>query len=584
VAISDTYLDELISKSDIVDVVGSYVNLNKRSGSNQFGLCPFHSERTPSFSVNQEKQIFHCFGCGKGGGVINFIMEVEGLSFQDAVQFLAKRAGMQLPDDGTPDEVRNKRARILSLNKDAAKYYYSILSSPEGRNAVSYMQTRKIDHQTAVRFGLGAAPDGWDYLLRAMKAKGYSEQELFEAGLIKRGKNNGFYDTFRNRLMFPVIDVRGSVLGFSGRILGDGEPKYLNSPDTPVFNKSKNLFGINLAKKNKDGPFILCEGNVDVVSLHQAGFSGAVASLGTSLTPDQARLLSRYTDKIILAYDGDAAGIKAAKRAIGIFEQTGIQVRVLRITGAKDPDEYIKTYGAAAFANLLEGSPNQLEYQLSQIRMKYNLDDDAARVEYLKEATEFLSRIVNAVEREVYTGRVSRETGISADAIMTEIKKLSKRRTQQERKKNEQEMLRPSQNRQPDEREIKYDDIISATAEEGVIQLLILDPSLLSLANELTITDFSSPFLYKVFSIIVRRIQQNSELSLALVCNELEPAEAARITEVLQRPQKISEGAATMKDYISKMNTQRIKREARQNLDAVTRMFREKKGYGTGHE
>ena len=344
-AISESYLDELISRSDIADVVGSYVNLSKRSGSNLFGLCPFHNEKTPSFSVSPEKQIYHCFGCGKGGGVINFIMEIEGLGFQDAVAFLARRAGMPPPEDGSSEETRSRRGRLLDLNKDAARFYYQVLNSPAGAEAMAYMQRRQIDAPTAVRFGLGAAPDAWTELLKAMRAKGYNEQEMFEAGLIKRGKNGGFYDTFRNRLMFPVIDIRGSVLGFSGRALGDSEPKYLNSPDTPVFNKSKNLFAINLAKKCKDGPFILCEGNIDVVSLHQAGFTGAVASLGTSLTSDQARLLSRYTDQVVLAYDGDAAGIKAADRAIKIFEQLGMKVRVLRINGAKDPDEYIKRFG-----------------------------------------------------------------------------------------------------------------------------------------------------------------------------------------------------------------------------------------------
>ena len=417
--IPDTYLDELISRSDIADVVGSYVNLNKRSGSNLFGLCPFHNEKTPSFSVNAEKQIYHCFGCGKGGGVINFIMEIEGLGFHDAVAFLARRAGMPPPEDGSSEETRSRRGRLLDLNKDAARFYYQTLSSPEGSDALVYIQKRQIDVATAKRFGLGAAPDSWNALLTAMKGKGYSERDLFEAGLIKKGKNGGFYDTFRNRLMFPVIDIRGSVLGFSGRALGDNEPKYLNSPDTPVFSKSKNLFAINLAKKCKDGPFILCEGNIDVVSLHQAGFTGAVASLGTSLTSDQARLLSRYTDQVILAYDGDAAGIKAADRAIKIFEQIGTKVRVLRIQGAKDPDEYIKRFGADAFRNLIDGSPDKLDYQISQIRSKHDTSTDSGRVSFLNDITDLLSQVTNSVEREVYAARIAEDTGVSKEAILT---------------------------------------------------------------------------------------------------------------------------------------------------------------------
>ena len=408
----------------------------------------------------------------------------------------------------------------------------------------------------------------------------FTEQELFDAGLIKRGKNGGFYDTFRNRLMFPVIDVRGSVLGFSGRALGDNEPKYLNSPDTPVFNKSRNLFAINLAKKCKDGPFILCEGNIDVVSLHQAGFSGAVASLGTSLTPDQARLLSRYTDKIVLAYDGDAAGIKAAQRAIGIFEQTGMQVRVLRITGAKDPDEYIQLYGADAFRNLLDDSPNQTEYQISQIRARYDLGDERGRLGYLNDATDFLAGISNAVEREIYAVKVSEETGISSQAILAETGKKVRKRRKNERNRTEQANMRPSQTRQPSERAIRYTDVVSAAAEEGVIRLLMLDPALCPMTDGLEEEDFTSPFLYKAFSVIRRRIRDHSEITPAALCSELEPGEAAHVTAVLQKPEKASETKQAMTDYLDKIKTQRLQREAREDLATIAKLYREKKGLG----
>lgn len=579
-ALQDGYLDELTARSDIADVVGSYVNLNKRSGSNLFGLCPFHGEKTPSFSVSPEKQIYHCFGCGKGGGVINFIMEIEGLSFMDAVAFLAKRAGMPPPDDGTPNEVKNKRARLLELNKQAARFYYEMLSQPEGKAAVAYMEKRKITRPIAVRFGLGAAPDGWDYLLKAMRGKGFTEKEMFEAGLIKKSSKGSFYDTFRNRLMFPVIDVRGSVLGFSGRALGDNEPKYLNSPDTPVFNKSRNLFAINLAKKCQDGRFILCEGNVDVVSLHQAGFTGAVASLGTSLTQDQARLLSRYTEQIVLAYDGDNAGIKAAQRAIGIFEQVGMKVRVLRITGAKDPDEYIHSYGAAAFAQLLDDSPNQVDYQLAQIRARFQLEDEKSRVAYLNEAADFLSKRSNAVEREVYANRIAQETGISADAILLEAKKKSSRKAKQDKKKADRELMRPAQAMQPSGHELRYSDVVSAAAEEGVIRLLLLDPALSSMTDALGEEDFSSPFLYKAYCIVKRRIQEGSSLTPASLCNELEPHEAQHMSAVLQKPERASEAQRTMGDYMEKLKTQRLRRQSRMNPEVLADLYRNKKGYG----
>ena len=400
-AFPENFITELTERNDIVDVVSSYVRLSKRSGANLFGLCPFHSEKTPSFSVSPDKQIYHCFGCGKGGGVINFIMEVENLSFPEAVEFLAKRAGMPMPEE-TNDRESRKRARMLALNKEAARFFYSQLSTPAGAAACDYMRQRQLSPATARNFGLGFAPDSWNSLTDAMKAKGFTEQELAEAGLARRGKSGGVYDTFRNRLMFPVIDVRGNVIGFSGRILGEGEPKYMNSPETLVFNKSRNLFALNLAKKSKCGYIILSEGNIDVASLHQAGFDSAVASLGTSLTPEQARLISRYTDQVIIAYDNDGAGIKAAQRAIGILEKLDLKVKVLRLEGVKDPDEFIKRKGPEAFRKLLEGSENQIDYRLRQVTAKYDLSVDEQKVDFLKEATELVARLPGTVERQVY--------------------------------------------------------------------------------------------------------------------------------------------------------------------------------------
>ena len=376
------------------------MRLSKRSGSNLFGLCPFHSEKTPSFSVSPDKQIYHCFGCGKGGGVISFIMEIENLSFPEAVEFLARRANMPVPEEAD-DRESKKRGRMLALNKDAARFFYEQLAAPGGGPARDYMARRRIGRAVATNFGLGFAPDSWDALRNAMKDKGYTDFELFDAGLVRKGKSGGFYDTFRNRLMFPVIDVRGNVIGFSGRILGDGEPKYMNSPETLVFNKSRNLFALNLAKKSKSGYIILSEGNIDVVSLHQAGFDSAVASLGTSLTPEQARLISRYTGEVIIAYDSDGAGVKAAQRAIGILEKLDLKVRVLRMEGAKDPDEYIQLRGAAAFRTLLEGSEDQIDYRLRTVSDKYVLTEPDQKVAYLKEATDLLARLPGAVERQV---------------------------------------------------------------------------------------------------------------------------------------------------------------------------------------
>ncbi|MBR5607972.1 MAG: DNA primase, partial [Bacteroidaceae bacterium] len=391
VPIPESFLQEVSDRNDIADVVSGYVRLNKKSGSNLFGLCPFHSEKTPSFSVAPAKQIYHCFGCGKGGGVFNFIMEIENLTFPESVEFLAKRVGLQVPEEHRDDPESRRREQLLRLNKDAGKFFYKQFLAPAGEPAREYALRRELTPATVKKFGLGYAPDTWDSLTNAMKALGYSEGLLLQAGLVRKGKKGGVYDTFRNRLMFPVFDVRGNVIGFSGRILGDGEPKYMNSPETPVFNKSKNLFGLNLAKKTKLGYIILCEGNVDVVALHQAGFDNAVASLGTSLTPEQARLISRYVNDVVIAYDGDAAGQKATARAISILEKLDVKVRVLSMSGAKDPDEYIKKFGADGFRNLLDKSEDHTDYTLGKIKEKYDLTVPESKLNFLKEAEQYVA-------------------------------------------------------------------------------------------------------------------------------------------------------------------------------------------------
>ena len=322
-AFPQQFLDELVSRNDIVDVVSSYVSLTRKGG-NYFGLCPFHNEKTPSFSVSPDKQIYHCFGCKHGGGVISFIMEIENLSFPDAVRFLAKRVNMEVPEDHTDQEAAWRRQRVLALNRDAARWFYQNLSRPEGAAVAAYLDKRQITRRTAVNFGLGAALDSWDSLLTAMLQKGYTKAELLAAGLVVQNQQGRLYDKFRNRLMFPVIDVRGDVVAFGGRVLDKSEPKYVNTQETIVYSKRRNLYGINLAKKTKRPNIILCEGNIDVITLHQAGFDNAVASMGTALTTEQIRLLSRYTKELVLCYDNDGAGKAATEKAIALLENSGV--------------------------------------------------------------------------------------------------------------------------------------------------------------------------------------------------------------------------------------------------------------------
>ncbi|MBR1455690.1 MAG: DNA primase [Oscillospiraceae bacterium] len=574
----ENFITELVDRSDIVDVVSGYVRLSKRSGANLFGLCPFHSEKTPSFSVSPDKQIYHCFGCGKGGGVISFIMEIENLTFPEAVEFLARRAGMPVPEQ-TDDRESRRRERMLALNREAARWFYAQLSTPAGQSAGAYMAKRRISPATAKTFGLGCAPDGWDGLLRAMEQKGFTGKELFDAGLARRGKNGGYYDVFRNRLMFPVIDVRGNVIGFSGRILGDGEPKYMNSPETPVFNKSRNLFALNLAKKSKSGYIILSEGNIDVVSLHQAGFDSAVASLGTSLTPEQARLISRYTDQVIIAYDNDGAGVKAAQRAIGILEKLDLRVKVLRMSGAKDPDEFIQTKGPEAFRKLLEASENQVDYRLRSVTDKYDLTVDEQKVDFLKEATDLVARLPGAVERQVYAMRVASLAGIGADAVTAEVERRRKRLLSRARSDGERQQTRPERQAQPPDKDLRYADPSSAAAEEGLIRLLYLDPALGRSPELPPAEDFSSEALGHIYAAVRARIDAGSAVSTASLSEALTLQEMSLLVSILQKPELLSSGERALNDYIEKIRERKRLRAGSSDLRALAESLRERKGF-----
>lgn len=577
-AFPENFITELTDRNDIVEVVSSYVRLSKRSGANLFGLCPFHSEKTPSFSVSPDKQIYHCFGCGKGGGVINFIMEVENLSFPEAVEFLAKRVGMPLPEE-TNDRESRKRSRMLALNKEAARFFYSQLSTPAGAAACDYMRQRQLSPATARRFGLGFAPDSWNSLTDAMKEKGFTEYELADAGLVRRGKNGGVYDTFRNRLMFPVIDVRGNVIGFSGRILGEGEPKYMNSPETLVFNKSRNLFALNLAKKSKCGYIILSEGNIDVASLHQAGFDSAVASLGTSLTPEQARLLSRYTDQVIIAYDNDGAGIKAAQRAIGILEKLDLKVKVLRLEGAKDPDEFIKRKGPEAFRKLLEGSENQIDYRLRQVTAKYDLGVDEQKVDFLKEATELVARLPGTVERQVYAMRVAAMAAVPENVVADEVERRRKRLLSSARRAEDRQQARLDRAPPSGGKALHYADPASAAAEEGVIRLLYLEPGLIREPGLPPPEEFSSPELGHIYAAMLEKLRRGETANTATLSEALSGEEMSLLVSLLQKPELLNRSGQSLRDYIGRIKERRDEAGQAGDLRALANRYREKKGY-----
>ena len=583
-AFPESFLQELTARNEITDVVSQYVKLTKRSGTNQFGLCPFHSEKTPSFSVSPEKQIYHCFGCGKGGGVINFIMEIENLSYPDAVRFLAKRVHLEVPEDAS-DENRHRRERMLELNRDAARFFHDCLSGSGGEAARRYVNMREISGSMVTRFGLGFAPDSWDSLVLAMRDKGYTKAELLDAGLARASKKgDSIYDTFRNRLMFPVIDVRGSVIGFSGRILDDGEPKYMNSPETLVFNKSQNLFALNLAKKSKKGYIILSEGNIDVVALHQAGIDCAVASLGTSLTPEQARLISNYTKQVVIAYDSDSAGQKASQRAIRILEQLDIKVRVLKIDGAKDPDEYIKKYGAPAFENLVSRSETHIEYQLTETAAKYDLNIDESRVSFLKDTVALIASLPGAVEREVYSAKAAEMAKVSPEAVASEVERCRRKLLGDAKRKMAIKETRPASTNQPRARSLRYENVRSAMAEQGVIRLLLADASLLK-GCELKAGEFSSEMLGRCFSEIKRQWSNGASPSLPLMTELFSGEEMSHLTEIITQPQDMTNAEKALNDYINIIKTETLTAKRAESpdtadLNKLSETLRQSKGYG----
>lgn len=583
-AFPPAFIDELTQRNPIEDVVGQYVNL-KRSGSNLFGLCPFHGEKTASFSVAPDKGIYYCFGCHKGGGVINFEMEIEGLSYPDAVRALAKRVGMEVPEDEQYQSRYRQQERLWALHKEAARFYHKQLYAPAGAQALAYAAGRGMPKGVLTQFGIGYAPDSWSSLVDVLRQRGYTDEELRDSGLVTVSKKNGkLFDRFRDRLMFPIIDVRGNVIGFGGRIMSDKDKsaaKYLNSPETLIFNKRKNLFALNLAKKSKQGYLILVEGYMDAIALHQYGFDCAVASLGTALTEDGAALLSRYTNQVVLIYDGDSAGQNATQRAIPILEKAGLQVKVLKMRDAKDPDEFLKKFGADRFKLLLEESSNRVEYQLNAIAKKYDLREDEQKVHFLQEAAELISTLNGAVQREVYGGRVADAAKISSDAMKQEVERARKRRLARERKNQEKIDLAPARALQPKSRTIRYDNVKSAMAEEMLLSLVLKEPNLLHGAEALQSEMFSSPLLGKVYGQLLVRYREGLGVSLNAL-TDLTSDEMSHMALIVQRHEgKVSEQAFSdcIKTIQAEFGASQTKTE--EDIMAMREKLMRNKGYFT---
>ena len=536
--IPQDYIQEVVRRNDIEDVVQSYVQLRRR-GRTCTGLCPFHTEKTPSFVVYPETQSFYCFGCGAGGDVITFIKKISNLEYVEAVKLLASRVGMPMPNE--EDKAGEMRRKVLAINRDAARYFYDQLNkpTPEAALAREYWRKRRgLSDDTIRRFGLGYAPDSYSDLLHYLKGRGYNEEELLESGLVRRSEKGNLYNLFRHRMITPIIDLRGNVIAFGGRVLDDSKPKYINSPETVVYKKSRTLFALNIAKRSTSRRYILCEGYMDVISMHQAGFDTAVCACGTALTPEQVKLIGEYADEVILSYDSDEAGQKAAARSLELFAPSPARVSVLNIPGAKDPDEFIKKFGRDRFEMLLNGTANATEFKLAKIRAKYDIATDKGRLDYIKEALALLAGHISPTEREVYAGRLAEEIGISRGAIQTQLQGAVRRAEQTARRRRQQQLAGEGVAASI---KVPYDlggskALGLANAEQQLVAAMLKDPAVIrKVRAKITPGEFLLPEMQQVCSAIFALDSQGAAVSLSALGAVLSEQDLAQLAQLLAR-------------------------------------------------
>ncbi|MCI9414470.1 MAG: DNA primase [Clostridiales bacterium] len=549
-ALPDSFIQELLSRNDIETVVSPYVRL-KRRGRNLVGLCPFHGEKSPSFTLYPDTASFYCFGCGAGGDVITFIKRIENLDYLDAVRFLADRAGMKMPEDNKDDAVGRLRLRVLQANRDAARFFHSVLYSPAGKAGLDYYYGRGYTDHTIRRFGLGYAPDDFHTLRDYMRGKGYKDEELIAAFLSKRSANGGhLYDIFRNRVIIPIIDIRGNVIAFGGRVLDDSKPKYLNSSDTLVFKKTNNLFALNFAKAAAKGKLILCEGYMDVIALHQAGFQNAVAALGTSFTAEHARLIARYAEEVTLVFDADAAGQKGTKRAIGLLRDTGVDIRVIAIPDGKDPDEFIRLHGPERFKLLMERAANDVEYRLIELGRQYPLSTADGRVLYLREASRLLAELPSPIERDVYAGKLSAELSVSKDAILAQIEGNRKRQQKQQQGRQLSQIVRRDEEtlRRTNPEAQKHPRAVSA--EEGLLGMLILNPDYIgAAAAKLPPEQMVTAFNRRLYERLLERHGKDMMVDLPFLAADFSEEEMAYITRMVREARERVNSPGEVEQY-----------------------------------
>ena len=560
---SDDFIQQIRDRNDIESVIGSYIDL-KRRGKNLVGLCPFHNEKTPSFTVYPETASYYCFGCGAGGEVINFVRNIENLDFTEAVKLLADRAGLKLPDTDYDDSASKMRRRIYEANREAARFFHETLFTEQGKQQLNYLLGRGVSPKMIKHFGLGAAPDDWHALEDYLKNKGFHRDELVAANLLRMSEKNGkryYFDAFRAKVMYPVIDLRGNVVAFGGRVLDNSKPKYINTSDTLVYKKSNELFALNFAKNGNDRKLILCEGYMDVIALHQAGYENAVAGLGTALTPEQVSLISRYADEVALCYDSDEAGQKAVRAAMTLFSKTGVKVKVIRLEGGKDPDEIIKTHGKERFAKLLDKADNDTEYKLSKLREKYIVQTDDGKLNFLRDAVKVLA-FCDSIERDVYAMRLSDELGVGKDAILQQINEHRRKESYKKSKAEFSTAQKQVQNLEVAADPQRLKNIRAAKAEDTILISLLNNASFYkNLKNRLSEDVFVTPVNKHLLEIIKKRLEEQESVDISHLSQYLTSEEVSVVARLLANQAMVSNTVRECEDCLSVLEEEKKKRE-----------------------
>lgn len=570
-ALNESFLQELKYKTDIEEVISGYVTL-KRRGSTSVGLCPFHNEKTPSFTVYNDTQSFYCFGCGAGGDAVTFLKKIENLDYMDAVKLLAQRVGLQMPDDKSfDDSLSKKRRRILEINRESAKFFHSYMMSPRGKAGLDYFINRGLTMNTIKRFGLGYAPNEWDMLLKHLKSLGFKPSEMVEAGVVKIGRNNNYYDTFKNRVMTPIIDVRGNVIAFGGRVLDDSKPKYINTSDTLVYKKTNELFALNLAKDSKEDSLILCEGYMDVIAMHQAGFTNAVAGCGTALTNEQVRLISRYTKEVILAYDADEAGQKALNKASNLFRMTDVKVKIPTLTGGKDPDEIIKKYGRDKFKGMLDGASNEIEFALLDLRKKHNISSTQGKIDFLNDCIKVLAG-VSPIEQDIYLSRLSDELEVDKSSIKIQLDAYSKKQRSRQQRSQYKSIV---ENSMRDNQRKSFENetsIRQMKAEERIVGLLLRYPDCAAVSVDTE--KFESPFYKKLIKEILKRIDAHLDTDLINFSEILTDDELGRLSGIIARTRESKDAKKEFSDCCSIISAEYDKKHGKPSSQMSDDEFR----------